>query len=42
VHMGNNSLTLEAQEQLRHTYPGIMFHFENMYDDNAANEEDTD
>jgi Leucine-rich repeat (LRR) protein len=38
VFMGNNSLTLEAQEQLRRTYPDITFDFENDYDDSAANE----
>jgi hypothetical protein len=42
VFMGNNALTLEAQEQLRRTYPDITFDFENEYDGAAANEEEAD
>jgi hypothetical protein len=39
VSMGNNSLKLRNQKSLRSRFPGIVFSFENEYDDAAANEE---
>ncbi|HEV2706830.1 MAG TPA: leucine-rich repeat domain-containing protein [Pyrinomonadaceae bacterium] len=38
VFMGNNSLTLAEQRNLRSRFPGIVFSFENEFDDDAANE----
>lgn len=39
VFMGNNALRLRDQQQLRRRFPGLVFSFENEFDDAAANEE---
>ena len=39
IAMGNNSLKLKDQEELRRRFPKAKFNFENEYDDDAANEE---
>ncbi|HEY0098847.1 MAG TPA: hypothetical protein VGB76_07825 [Pyrinomonadaceae bacterium] len=38
VHMGNNSLKLKDQRQLRSRFPRLVFSFNNEFDDDAANE----
>ncbi len=39
ISMGNNALKLKDQKSLRARFPGIVFSFENEYDDARANEE---
>lgn len=39
VSMGNNFLKLKDQKNLQARFPGIVFSFENEFDDSAANEE---
>ncbi len=39
VSMGNNSLKLADQKSLRTRFPGLVFSFENEFDDGSANEE---
>lgn len=39
VYMGNNSLKLKGQQKLRSRFPKIVFHFDNEFDDEAANEQ---
>ncbi len=41
VYMGNNALKLKDQKKLRSRFPGIVFSFENEFDDTVANEEST-
>jgi hypothetical protein len=38
VAAGNNHLDLNTQDSLRQRFPNIMFDFEDLYDDCAANE----
>lgn len=38
VHLGNNSLKLKDQRQLRSRFPRIVFYFDNEFDDDSANE----
>ena len=37
--MGNNNLNLQDQKTLASEFPGVIFSFENEYDDDSANEE---
>ncbi len=39
VYLGNNFLKLKDQQQLRRRFPGIVFAFDNEFEDEAANEQ---